>query len=286
MFAKKAFLDYVHPGHFMFFVEAAAKFHCHILIRKTGEASLSWIGKRGYTGKRGDLKAKTADVKVGRFPVAGLVCSPLLRPESFSPDRRVEACQIWMQSRQLITEPRDTAGFDDQQRPSRCTTPYLVQTNPNHPHHGCVALVESGLLVPRYVHGDYDLFAIIPAGHAFDADAAHSLAHERRMGTTVAQTRLGLAQREARSMANMEGPLTFNVANFINSRIAMSSPDLLGALMINHGEDVNHRKMVDGEWQWTKYVPVLAIMPGKNNKGDWGEILETKDDHLRFYANA
>ena len=53
MIADASFYDYVHPGHFMLFVEAARKFACHILVRKTGAASISWMGKPGYTGKRG-----------------------------------------------------------------------------------------------------------------------------------------------------------------------------------------------------------------------------------------
>ena len=260
MIADASFYDYVHPGHFMLFVEAARKFDCHILVRKTGAASISWMGKPGYTGKRGDLKAKTADLKAGRHPVAGLVCSPLLRPDAFTSDRLNTARKLWMESRYLITETGDHAGFDDRQQPTGCRTPYLVQTNPNHPHYGCVALVESGLFAPCYVHGDYDLFAIIPAGKPFDVENAHRHAHEVRMGTTVAPGQMGLAQREKRLAANFEGPLVFRVSTFLNVRIAATHPDP-GALMVNHGEVVS----------WRKKMPdptAIYLANGRRNKED------------------
>lgn len=372
MTADASFYDYVHPGHFMLFVEAARKFNCHILVRKTGAASISWMGKPGYTGKRGDLKAKTADLpvvngpipkrvalplllpdtppktvaplvlpnappkvvlpilgpdappqektadlakdrrpsappKVGStsisfisHPIAGLVCSPFLRPESFSAERLSDARKIWMECRHLITEPGDSVGFDDRYQPTRCSTPYLVQTNPNHPHYGCVALVESGLIRPRYVHGDYDLFAIIPAGHAFDAETAHQHASERRMGTTVAPGHLGLAKREQRQLANFEGPLVFQLANFLNVRIGSTHPDLVGSLMVNHGEEVSWRKKkpdpaavhLPGGLRSkpdtlapVHYQPVLVIMP-RMIGGQWGMILEDQKAHENFYLDA
>lgn len=37
----------------------------------------------------------------------------------------------------------------------------------------------------------------------------------------------------------MKGPLSFRVATYINTHIGETSPDLLGALMVNHGEQVN-----------------------------------------------
>lgn len=301
MFADPASEDYVHPAHLPFFAEAAVRFHCHILVRKTGRASLSWIGKRGYTGKRGDLKAKTANVQSGRYPVAGLVCSPLLRAEAFTAERYRSARELWMANRHLITEPNDTVGFDDQHLLSGCKTPYVVQTRRDHPHYGCVALVESGLLLPRYVHGDYDLFAIIPAGRAFVADTAHQHARQTTMGTSTAPGSLPLAEREARLLPNFEGPLAFDVATLVNTRIAAGHRDLVGCLMVNHGEQVSWRKkkpdpaaiyLADGRrnkpdiLEPIEYEPVLAISPGKNGGAARTVELKTKEEHERFYAIA
>lgn len=269
--------DFVHPSHFMIFVAAAQMFDCHILIRQTGRASLSWVGKRGYTGKRADLKAKTANINIGRHSVAGLVCSPLLRPEVFSPDRLASAHKEWLKSCHLITVPSDTSGFDDNRQPRGCSTPYLVQTNQNHKHYGCVALVDMGLLIPRYVHGDYDLYAIIPATHVFDPSTIPI--RRSTIGSTMAPDRLGLRERLQMQVPNLEGPLSFQVANYINIRIAGTSPDLLGSLMVNHGEQVNI-----GSAGHT-FEPVLAILPKQVN-GQWARILTTPKDHEQFYRES
>ncbi len=72
--------DFLHPNHIAIFAEAASKYDFRILVRETGRAAPNWVGKRGYTGRRGDLKAKTADLNAGRYQTAGLVCSPFLQP--------------------------------------------------------------------------------------------------------------------------------------------------------------------------------------------------------------
>jgi len=69
------------------------------------------------------------------------------------------------------------------------------------------------------------------------------------------------------------------VSTFINHCIERASPDLLGALMVNHGEQVNIGK--EGQ----TFEPVLAIMP-KQVQGEWARILFTRDDHEQFYRMA
>lgn len=274
---NSGFSDFVHPAHFSVFVQAARTFNCHILVRKTGRASINWIGRRGYTGKRADLKAKTANRSVGRWQTEGLVCSPRLLPQAFTPQRLASALKEWSKSEHLITVPKDRAGFPDDRQPLGCRTPYLVQTNPNHRHYGCVALVDMGLLVPRYVHGDYDLYAVIPAGQAFDPDGVK--ARQSTLGSTMAPARMGLQEKLGLSVPNLEGPLSFRVATFLNNRIAGTSPDLLGALMVNHGEQINLGK--PGQ----TYEPVLAVMPERRN-GQWSLVLATRTDHEAFYRHA
>ena len=231
------YIDFVHPNHFDIFVAAAREFKCHILVRKTGRAAITWIGKRGYTGKRADLKAKTSNLNFGRFQTAGLVCSPLLMPQVFTGKRLFEARQEWAKCAHLITAPNDSRGFDDKRAIRGCRTPYLVQTNSDHIHYGCVALVEMGLLVPRYVHGDYDIYAIIPVGEHFDDKFVK--VRKSMLGSTMTPEALRLKERLDLSVANNVGPLSFRVATYINNHIEATSPDLLGALMINHGEQIN-----------------------------------------------
>ena len=62
--------------------------------------------------------------------------------------------------------------------------------------------------------------------------------------------------------ANLEGPLSFRVATYINTCISKTSPDLLGALMVNHGEQLNIGKAGH------TFEAVLAVMPKPIN-GQW-----------------
>lgn len=269
--------DFVHHDHLPIFAAAAREFDCHILVRKTGRASLGWIGKRGFTGKRADMKAKTADVAEHPHSIAGLVCSPELRPGAFSGERMDAARKGWAKSSHLVTVPKDHRGFDDEHAPRGCLTPYLLQNNPAHKFFGCVALVDMGLLKPRYVHGDYDLYAIIPDRQGFPANTP---VYHQTIGSTMAPARLGSQARAKLKVPNLEGPLSFRVATYIDVHISMTSPDLLGALMVNHGEQVN----LGAEGH--TFEPVLAIMPRRAN-GEWARVLATREDHEAFYrANA
>ena len=272
-----SYIDFIHPNHINIFAAAAREFNCHILVRKTGQASLGWVGKRGYTGKRADMKAKTANRNVGRYKLAGLVCSPFLQPLAFTAERLASAQKEWLKCLHLITVPDNRTGFDDQRQLRGCHTPYLVQTNPDSRHYGCVALVEMGLLIPRYVHGDYDLYAIIPAGKPFDPDSVNPVT--TRLGTTMRPEAMGLREYEELSVKNKESGLSFRVATYINNRIERTSPDLLGALMVNHGEQLNLGK--SGQ----TFEPVLAVMPRQEN-GQWLKILTGQSDHEQFYRGT
>ena len=280
-----SYIDFIHPNHIGIFVAAAREFNCHILVRKTGQASLSWVGKRGYTGKRADMKAKTANQNVGRYQLAGLVCSPLLQPLAFTPERLVDALKEWPNCRHLVTIPNDRSGFDDQRQPRGCRTPYIVQTNPDHKHYGCVALVDMGLLIPRYVHGDYDLYAIIPAGKPFDPNSINPIP-SKKLGSTMRPEAMGFHEYERLSVENIESEFSFPVATYINNCIERTSPDLLGALMVNHGEDINKPKEEDKEGKKKKeFEPKLAVMPRQEN-GQWLKILNSIDELKQFYRTV
>jgi hypothetical protein len=267
----------VHPNHLSAFTDAARTYKCNILVRKTGRAALTWVGRRGYTGKRADMKAKTANQSAGRYQIAGLVCSPWLQPGAFTADRIGSAQVEWSKCAHQMTVPENGRGFDDDRAPLGCRTPYIVQTNRNHPHYGCAALVDMGLLVPRYVHGDYDLYAIIPAGQSFDPHKVKP--RMGSLGSTMAPDSLGLQERLRLSVPNLEGPLSFRIATDINNKICRSSPDLLGALMVNHGEQVNiGKKGVTNE-------TVLAILP-KPVDGQLTKILLDRREHEAFYKSV
>ncbi len=273
------FSDYVHPRHVDAFIEAAHHYHCHILVRKTGRASLQYCGLPGYAGKRADMKAKTAVRDLPPYKLQGLVCSPAIHPSACKPD----ALQDWMKSAHLITVPKD--GFDDREQPRGCTTPYLLQTDPGHRHYGCIAWVEHGLLVPRYVHGDYDLYAIIPSGKAF-APGGQTVRGQPMLGRMDLPRQMPLAERVARdevlrqhAVTDLVSPLSLQVSTFLNLRIARKEPGIPGALMVNHGEQINlGAAAVD-------HQPVLAFLAEPRN-GELAIVLADQAAHESFFLSA
>lgn len=265
--------DFIHPDHLQFFIKAAADVQCDILVRKTGRNSIRWVGKSGYTGKRADMKCKTADVDTDTREVAGLVCSPIERPQAFSPDRLGKAWKEWGKSEHLITVPRGNAGFDDNLLPRGCPTPYMLQNNPAHHHYGAVALVEMGLLRPHYVHGDYDLYDIVrsdgnPGPQRVQVRENHLLQTTRNSATpdAIANARI----------KNLESEYSFRVANIIDVGIAMSGGDILGALMVNHGEQV----LLGEDGVTDEPVLVVLAIP---EAGQRTRILKNWDDHQAYY---
>ena len=269
--------DFIHRNHLDIFISAAKELNCHILVRETGRMALSWVGKWGYTGKRADMKAKTAN-NPAHYQIAGLVCSPYLQPYAFTGDRLISARKEWAKCQHLITFPQN--GFSDNQKIPHCQTPYILQTNPNHRHYGCVAFVEMGLVSPKYIHGDYDLYAIIPAGQPFDPNAikVYDSILSSPMETSV------LTPQQL-SVLNKRGEFSFQVANHIDTRIARRSSDLLGGLMINHGEQINLGQ------KGQTFEKVLAVMPTPNNtqgvfNGQYTQILHNESEHRQFYQHA
>ncbi len=271
--------EYVHVRHLGAFIEAAHTYRCHILVRKTGRASLRYFGTPGYAGKLADLKAKTALRDLPPYQLQGLVCSPLIHSGACKQGALAE----WQKSIHLITIT--PSGFDDNVQPRGCRTRYLLQTNRKHPHYGCVAWVENGLLLPRYVHGDYDLYAIIPAGSAFEP--AKNPGHPRAMVATMGPASgLTLTQRVAReevlrrhTVVDRVSPFSLEVSTFLNLRIARIEGEVPGALMVNHGEQVN----LGATGQ--DFQPVLAFL-ASNRNGEPMTLLRNQAEHELFYAQA
>jgi len=119
------------------FLEAASKFQVWILVRRTNVASLQYIGRAGYTPKRINCKAKTADVDVAPYKLAGLVVDPTIHPNAFQADKKFSAERLWMEMKPIIG------------------TVYKVDLNKQSRHYGCLMFNNS------YIHGDYDLYDII-----------------------------------------------------------------------------------------------------------------------------
>jgi hypothetical protein len=123
------------------FLAAAKEFKSWILVRRTNRASLDYIGKPGYTPKRIDCKAKTADNDQAGYKLAGLVVDPQTHPGAFTAGKTQKAKDCWLAMRDLIG------------------TLYKVDADPKSRHYGCLMLDRS------YIHADYDLYDIIDINH-------------------------------------------------------------------------------------------------------------------------
>ena len=289
--------SFVLPQHVPIFSQVARDNHCNILVRETGVQALSWIGQPGYTGKRADMKAKTAKgIDAPPYKVSGLVFSPELLPNMLagSAERATATRGEWRKTLPLITIP-DARGFDDHTT-VRVPTPYILQTDRKHRHYGCVAWVERGLIHPRYIHGDYDLYAIVPAGRPFNVNAPGRLTS--RFLDIGSSTGLPGAMRQARPIGtppphtaahgpqlglpteDVSGPLSFRVATQLNTLLSARMPSLLGALMVNHGEQINL-----GGSKYVTHERVAAFLAFPRD-GNLAQILDGQAAHEKFFAHA
>ena len=254
--------EFVLPRHIAIFERAARQFDAYVLLRKTGKPALRWVGQPGYTAKRADMKCKTADIR--NHPLAGLVCSPRLHPAAFSSERRETAVKKWDESQHLIGVLSDrAAGFDDTGQP-KLPTPYVLQTNRAHPRYGCIAWIEGGLVKPKYVHGDYDLYAIVPR-----ANPAVRGLQVRTFSSGLTFSSLPLEQNLKMSgpIPDFSGPLQFALMNQLDSEI--------GYPMVMHGEAENFEPPGENE-------SVLAFLPTSRG-GANHLVLKGKASIYQFY---
>lgn len=153
------------------FAKAAGWFKLYILVRATNPASLPYMSLAGYSAKRLDCKAKTADVNVmigGRqYETAGLVvCPDVVGPSAYSGGKYAKAVEEWKKF-----APKVAAGiYGAGGKPTKTYFPngglYGVQMDPSHKHYGCVMFASNSLVAAAgYVHGDYDLYAIVDAAN-------------------------------------------------------------------------------------------------------------------------
>lgn len=235
--------EYIRPNHVPLFAAGAKQFQVYVLIRKTNAASLEYMGRPGYTGKRLDCKWKTANRDVGFYRLAGLVASPEIQPQAFVGAKLESAWREWRQHQELILrlpEGTDPTGMD--LRGSR--KPYALQMNPRHKHYGCVVWIEEGILQPRYIHADYDLYALVPAANP--------------------RQRAAPRQEEMLGVAHSAGPQWFAFMNWIDQQ--------LGFPMIFHGEQEHFLPHVEDE--------VIAFFPD----GKTIRLLKGKAAIEKFYA--
>ncbi|HJQ57110.1 MAG TPA: hypothetical protein VJ890_09405 [Vineibacter sp.] len=192
------------------FAVGARAFKVYIAVRRTNPAALQYIGKPRYIPKMLDCKAKTADrdamVNGRTYKTAGLVVDPgVVGASAYKDGKFPTAIAEWEKFKSHLGPEADAEG-----RPAYLPgdRSYLVQRDPTSEHYGCVVLCKNGLRTQiQYVHGDYDLYAVVPVD-------------DKTSNVFVEETRQG--QPHAR------GKQLMDVQNYVNH--------LIGAPMVRHGE--------------------------------------------------
>jgi hypothetical protein len=213
--------QHMRPQDIEAFKAAAKRFKVWILVRRTNKESIKYIGQKEYVAKRLDCKAKTADTDAnlpggGKVETAGLVVDPTLPgfEKAFKPGKHSEALKEWAGFKPLLYVPesrRPVTYFPGGKL-------YSVQMDPAKKHYGCVMFSQSSLAsAAKFIHGDYDLYAIIPQDNP---------------GTNVrvVETRFG-------SVPHARGKQFTDVQIFLNSR--------MGLPLVLHGEQEKYKDHTD-----------------------------------------
>lgn len=186
------------------FQQAALNYKVYILVRGTNPASLDRISDPRCCAKRLDCKAKTADndVVVANKPrsTAGLVTDPtIVGPAAYNEKKYNKALDEWAKFKPLLATNAFDASGKQQALYFSAGKFYGVQLNPESEFYGCVMFsTMSSVPGARYIHGDYDLYALVPANNVTQ---------------TIMVVEELLGQKHARSKEFMD------VQNFINRRL-------------------------------------------------------------------
>jgi len=210
--ANTAVYEYMPSRHVDAFKRAAGHFQVWILVRRGNPESKKWIGRPGYIPKLLDCKAKTAEFDAhGKESTAGLVVSPILLPNAFGPVRLQKALEEWSKFEpHLYTFNPGTNMAAD-----KAGKQYTIQMNPQHKHYGCVIYKPVYRAQADYIHGDYDLYAIVPYS-------------DPKSNVKVSETGFG-GQTHSRS------PRLHDVQYFLKAAIILPGQDFASP-MIRHGE--------------------------------------------------
>jgi hypothetical protein len=201
------------------FAMAARVYSVYIAVRRTNEEALQYIGQKGYVPKRLDCKAKTADfdaiINGSVYKTAGLVVDPhVVGAVAYTAGKYTKALNEWEKFRAHLAPAGADGRLPLYLPPDRS---YTVQMDASSVHYGCVMLSPYGLRTnAHYVHGDYDLYAIVPTGDK----ASNVFVEEERLG-----------------QKHVRGKDLLDVQNFVNSRIGV--PMVLHGAQEHYSDDVN-----------------------------------------------
>lgn len=205
---------YIEPDHIQAFKDAAKRWAVWILVRGSNPASRQYIGKAGYVPKRLDCKAKTAQIDLPPYRLAGLVASPETHSQAFAGR---DVSKEWRQFQQYLYIP--APGENRMYLPPG--KPYTLETNSKHVHFGCVIFTKYGLITDKnFIYGDYDLYAIVS-----EKDPANNI--------FVEETRLHA------DMPHNRSPELFDVQHFLNRQLKVP--------MILHGTQETYSEHTEDE---------------------------------------
>ena len=223
-------------------------FHVFILVRRSNPESIRYIGQPGFIPKGPDTKAKTVqrNVHIQDFGwisnVAGLVCDPHAPGMVSAYANKAKHESALKEWKKFIASGRycDDLTWTDQNTPSRFYLPngqpFFTDTRPGTNRYG--ALMKDtgrGVLHASYIHGDYDLFAIVPADNpgvnivVSEQHASSPWSHLNRKGKSPAATEDAdkTEEQKREEIPNFRGQKFIDVQLMLNRR--------MGVNMILHG---------------------------------------------------
>ena len=204
------------PNDARAFLDAAKHLQVYILVRRTNEASIKYIGKPGFMPKRIDSKAKTASRDFYhsglrlQLAVGGLVVDPTIPgfERAFIKNKYATALREWLKFRKLVAD----VPFHELKGVTPPGKLYAVQREEGSNRYGCVMLARSGYAFDaKYLHGDYDLYAVF---HKNDPIGKNFLSNGQ-----LWIPGLEAKQGTLHGMRHMEGKYYSEVRDFVNGRV-------------------------------------------------------------------
>jgi len=243
------------------FRDAAKLYDVYILVRRTNLKSLRYIGDPGCVAKRLDCKAKSAQndylhPRFGFKKVAGLVVDPTLagRDAFGDPKKYDAAMREWAKFAAMLDPAVSTLEGQRQLTYVPNGKFYFVDLDPASARYACVKFSSNSLMTAgKYIHGDFDLYGIVPA----DDPSRNIAVSERR-----------LDQPHARS------PEFFDVQNFVNRRI--------GVPMVLHGAQESYGDEHSDEGI-DVFTPDGGFL-GKENLAELIQLYETEFKGRRLFT--
>ncbi len=227
------------------FAYTAWWFNVYILVRRSNEATVPYIGRAGFTPKGPDTKAKTAqqdfvNPHTGRpCNVGGLVCNPRApgMAGAYVAHKYPGALKEW--DKFVRTGRLDQVDFASDGTPSKhhLRECFFVDLRPDSERFGALMYSRNKMTLNAcYIHGDYDLFAIVPADNPrvnIVVEEQHPLSPwhplNRRPGMPPTETDPARksADQKAQEILNFRGRKFIDVQNMLNR--------MMGVSMILHG---------------------------------------------------